>query len=70
VAVEAFLQRRIPFTAIARVVEETLGAMTAEPVGGLEMLLDTDRRARAVAERAVLNFPSKAQDPGSGPQGG
>jgi 1-deoxy-D-xylulose-5-phosphate reductoisomerase len=70
VAVEAFLQRRIPFTAIARVVEETLGAMTAEPVGGLEMLLDTDWRARAVAERAVLNFPSKAQDPGSGPQGG
>ncbi len=56
VAVDAFLQRRIPFTGIARVVEATLDAMEPETVEGLDMLLDTDRRARGVAEQKIRGF--------------
>ncbi len=55
VAVEAFLQERIPFTGIARVVEATLDAMDVQVVEGLEMLLETDRRAREVAGKMVLS---------------
>jgi 1-deoxy-D-xylulose-5-phosphate reductoisomerase len=53
VAVAAFLSRRVRFTHIPRVVAEVLGRLPAEPVGGLEMLLDTDARARREAEQTV-----------------
>lgn len=53
VAVAAFLERRIGFTDIARVVEATLDAVPAEPVRGLEVghLLEVDARARRAAEQ-------------------
>jgi 1-deoxy-D-xylulose-5-phosphate reductoisomerase len=55
VAVAAFLERRIGFTAIAQVVEGTLDALPAEPIGraDLAQLLEVDRRARAIAEQKL-----------------
>jgi 1-deoxy-D-xylulose-5-phosphate reductoisomerase len=55
VAVEAFLNERLRFTAIAEVVEETLQLQSIEQVEGLESLLEADHRARVVAEQAVQN---------------
>ncbi|AGA89564.1 1-deoxy-D-xylulose 5-phosphate reductoisomerase [Thioflavicoccus mobilis 8321] len=56
VAVAAFLERRIGFTDIPRVVGETLAAVpgvTIEEGQGVELLLAVDREARAAAERRV-----------------
>ena len=55
VAVEAFLNERLGFTAIAEVVEETLQRLPVEPVKDLESLLEVDRKARDVAEQALQN---------------
>ena len=52
-AVEAFLAGRIGFTRIANVVAETLDALPIEPAEGLEMLLETDHRARGIAEQKI-----------------
>jgi 1-deoxy-D-xylulose-5-phosphate reductoisomerase len=60
IAVGAFLKGRIGFLDIARCVDETLqadlqrGANTAPD--SLEMVLDTDARARAAADRACARF--------------
>jgi 1-deoxy-D-xylulose-5-phosphate reductoisomerase len=53
VAVAAFLERQIRFTAIAQVVERTLDGFPPEPLGSADVgqLLEIDRRARAVAEQ-------------------
>jgi len=47
VAVEAFLAGAIPFTAIAAVIERSLEAMPAQPVGHFEDLFACDEEARA-----------------------
>lgn len=52
-AVEAFLAGKIRFTQIAQVVAEALDVMPLEPVEGLDMLLETDRRSRAAAEQRI-----------------
>jgi len=53
VAVAAFLDRLIPWSSIADVVSDTLDAFDgAEPVDA-ESVIEADRRARHVAERAV-----------------
>jgi 1-deoxy-D-xylulose-5-phosphate reductoisomerase len=46
VAVAAFLDRQIPFTGIAEVIERTLEAMPAAPVGHFEDLFACDAEAR------------------------
>jgi len=58
VAVAAFLEKRIGFSDIASLVDATLDLMPGEPVGegGLDQLLDVDRRARAVAEQSLSLF--------------
>jgi 1-deoxy-D-xylulose-5-phosphate reductoisomerase len=56
VAVEAFLQRRIPFTAIAGLIEATLAAQPAQKVTGLDDLLGIDRQARALAEQKIATL--------------
>ena len=58
VAVAAFLERRIGFMDIDKVVERTLERLSAERVEGWEVgqLLEVDRRAREIAERN-LNGP-------------
>lgn len=52
-AVEAFLGRELPFTGIAQVIEDTLGAVTAGPATDLEQVLAADASARRSARQRV-----------------
>ncbi|OGT88416.1 MAG: 1-deoxy-D-xylulose-5-phosphate reductoisomerase [Gammaproteobacteria bacterium RIFOXYA12_FULL_61_12] len=58
VAVEAFLDRRLPFMVIPSLIEETLGRIDAAGVTGLGDLLDLDRRARELAWAGLGRFSS------------
>src|SRR5712671_1706881 len=60
VAVEAFLEGRMPFTAIARVIAETLDAVPATEAASLEavMAADADARREALARVAALTVVS------------
>ncbi|ERI51435.1 1-deoxy-D-xylulose 5-phosphate reductoisomerase [Pseudomonas sp. EGD-AK9] len=49
VAVEAFLQRRIRFSDIARMIEAVLNAQSVQAVEALDAVFEVDRRARALA---------------------
>ncbi len=49
VAVRGFLERRIGFLDIARIVEETLERLPPEPLGTIDDVYAVDERARAVA---------------------
>jgi len=53
-AVEAFLAARLPFTAIARVIADTLAALPARPAAGLDEVLAADDQARRFAAARVL----------------
>lgn len=53
IAVAAFLDERIKFTAIAEIVERTLEVAGTASVNTLDEILDCDRRARRVAADAV-----------------
>lgn len=58
VAVQAFLEQRIRFTAIAAVVEFTLEQVTAHAGETLAAILDSDAQARAVASQWItVNAP-------------
>lgn len=50
VAVQAFLQERLPFLAIAEVIEETLNRLQACPVTDIDSLLQRDLTARKAAQ--------------------
>ena len=53
VAVEAFLDRRIPFTGIPEVIERTLEALPGRPVNHFEDLFDIDEAAREHARGLI-----------------
>jgi 1-deoxy-D-xylulose-5-phosphate reductoisomerase len=53
VAVAAFLERRLPFLGIAATVEETLAGVDGAPARELADLIEADRTARRLAERAL-----------------
>jgi 1-deoxy-D-xylulose-5-phosphate reductoisomerase len=53
IAVHAFLDDRLPFTAIAETIERTLSELPAEPVRAFESLYEADRAARVLAGEAV-----------------
>ena len=53
VAVEAFLDRRIPYPAIAEVVERTLDALPAGRPGHFEELFAVDAEARERARELI-----------------
>jgi 1-deoxy-D-xylulose-5-phosphate reductoisomerase len=53
VAVEAFLARRIPFTGIPEVIEQTLEAIPAGPIRHFEDLFDVDEAAREHARGLI-----------------
>ncbi len=53
IAVEAFLERRLAFTAISEVIEDTLEHMSAAEPDSVEAVLDIDSRARRLAARRV-----------------
>jgi 1-deoxy-D-xylulose-5-phosphate reductoisomerase len=50
VAVAAFLEERIPFLAIPRVVEDTLGRITTKEPNSLQDVLTVDQEARMIAQ--------------------
>ncbi|MCX8049237.1 MAG: 1-deoxy-D-xylulose-5-phosphate reductoisomerase [Methylohalobius sp.] len=56
VAVAAFLERRIPFTAIAELIERTLNAFPVSQVTDLDSVLAADSEARRLASELALNF--------------
>lgn len=56
VAVQAFLDRSIRFTDIARVIAQTLEAMTVVPVTHLAQLLEVDALSRDHAKRIVATL--------------
>jgi 1-deoxy-D-xylulose-5-phosphate reductoisomerase len=53
VAVAAFLEGRLPFLAIAEVVEDALAAVDGAPARDLDDLVEADRQARHAAERSL-----------------
>ncbi|HXZ47628.1 MAG TPA: 1-deoxy-D-xylulose-5-phosphate reductoisomerase [Usitatibacter sp.] len=53
VAVEAFLDRRLPFTAIPEVIEKVLAETRVEPLASLEQVYAVDIEARGLAARFV-----------------
>jgi 1-deoxy-D-xylulose-5-phosphate reductoisomerase len=53
VAVEAFLEGRLPFLGIAELVEETLDAAEGAPVADLPELIAADQEARRIAQRGA-----------------
>jgi 1-deoxy-D-xylulose-5-phosphate reductoisomerase len=54
IAVHAFLDGRLPFTAIAQTIERTLSLLPAKPIRDFESLYEADRAARVVAGEAVV----------------
>lgn len=56
VAVAAFLERRLGFLGIAELVDRTLQVMEIKSAEDLDQLLDVDRQARRVAERALQSL--------------
>jgi 1-deoxy-D-xylulose-5-phosphate reductoisomerase len=53
VAVEAFLDGRLPFLGITDVVEATLDEVDGEPARDLDELIEADAEARKLAERGL-----------------
>ena len=60
VAVEAFLEGRIRFPAIAEIVAETLSKMPARTPGSVGEILEIDRESRAVARQLAAASPVNA----------
>jgi 1-deoxy-D-xylulose-5-phosphate reductoisomerase len=52
-AVEAFLQGRVGFTGITRVVEQTLDTVEWRKVEDYDAVVDADREGRAVAASLI-----------------
>lgn len=60
VAVEAFLNRRIAFTAIAETVDAVLGALSNQSASSLEVVLEADAAARRAANTLIASLPVPA----------
>jgi 1-deoxy-D-xylulose-5-phosphate reductoisomerase len=56
VAVDAFLERRLRFTDIPRVIDGALSALAPRPADDLEVILEDDQRAREVGRGLVRRF--------------
>jgi 1-deoxy-D-xylulose-5-phosphate reductoisomerase len=65
IAVESFLEARLPFTGIAEVIEAVLGEVDVEELVSLEQVYAADIEARALARRFVSRrAPARAQAAG------
>ena len=53
IAVQAFLDQRLPFTGIARIVEQTLGQIVHSAADTLEHVIEADAQARRVASSLI-----------------
>ncbi|WP_353193750.1 1-deoxy-D-xylulose-5-phosphate reductoisomerase [Pandoraea pnomenusa] len=60
IAVAAFLEGRIRFTAIGQVVEQVLDAVAVGEATSLDVVLEADRRARELATAIVAKLPAPA----------
>ncbi|MCC6211524.1 MAG: 1-deoxy-D-xylulose-5-phosphate reductoisomerase [Burkholderiales bacterium] len=60
VAVAAFLEGKLRFTAIPQAIEHALRAVPAAPAGDLDAVLDADRRARRAAGEGVAALMGRA----------
>jgi 1-deoxy-D-xylulose-5-phosphate reductoisomerase len=60
VAVEAFLERRLPFLGIAGLIAATLDAVPQAAVPDLAAVLDADRQGRAVATEILARLDTAA----------
>jgi 1-deoxy-D-xylulose-5-phosphate reductoisomerase len=58
IAVEAFLERRLPFLAIGEVIERALGRIDTAPASDLDALVEADARAREVAAEEAARIGS------------
>jgi 1-deoxy-D-xylulose-5-phosphate reductoisomerase len=58
IAVAAFLDRRLKFMDIPRLIEETMQAHVKQPCSSIEAVLEADRGARAHAELLVAGSRS------------
>lgn len=56
VAVDAFLNEELGFTNISKVIEQTLGAIPSEKISGLDVILETDKKAREIAFEHVARL--------------
>ena len=56
VAVAAFLERRLPFTGIAKVIEKTLARVPARPADDVQAVFAADAEARRAAGAQVLDL--------------
>ena len=70
VAVEHFLQGRLPFPAIPRVVEATLKRHKGAPADNVENILDADLWARSAAEEIAASYLHPSPSIGEGLDGG
>ncbi len=60
VAVQAFLDRQLGFTGIARVIEKTLSLSAIQPADSMATILEADRQARITA-RAQIHSKTRSQ---------
>jgi 1-deoxy-D-xylulose-5-phosphate reductoisomerase len=60
IAVEAFLERRVPFDAIPRLVESALDSVAHRPARSLADVLEDDARARRHARAWIEQHPRRA----------
>ncbi len=59
IAVAAFLQARLKFTDIAKIIETTLANLSGRAASSLEVILEDDAKARHLAEEAIQRlYPS------------
>lgn len=58
IAVDAFLNERVRFTDIAKIIERSMARFEPEAADTLEHVLDADRRARDVAEAVIGELPN------------
>ncbi len=56
VAVQAFLDRRLPFTGIAKVIERALAQLPGRQPVSVPVIMEDDARAREVAEESIRNL--------------
>jgi 1-deoxy-D-xylulose-5-phosphate reductoisomerase len=54
VAVQAFLDGRLPFTGIGKVIDSTLARCETRPADDLAAVLDADTQARRTASALVM----------------
>ncbi len=66
IAVQAFLQRRLPFGSIAPVVGEVLSGIGGPAPGSIDEVLAIDDRARRIAEAAVASAAGRRVHPAAG----